>query len=167
MILTIFYQKNLNIDSFRHFYDVGNVRAKRISKFFKEFSNTSAEQTESHPNICAKEFCNYKNEKVIDVEENPLNWWREKKSRFPNLWNVAKNYLATPASQASSERIFLVQGNTIYDKRKLLDPTIVEEMAFLHDNADLGNVIENSPVIPNILSMSFKIVRKCPKMSSN
>lgn len=115
-------------------------RAKRISQFFKKLSKKTSEEARTPWKICEKEFGYYVDEDIIDFDKNPLYWWRENKSRFPNIWNVAKNYLATPASQASSERIFSIQGNTIYEKRKQLDPTVVEQMAFLHDNDSIGEL---------------------------
>ena len=64
---------------------------------------------------------------------NPLDWWRIKEQQFPLLAKLAIQLLAKPTTSAPSERVFSTAGLTISKLRSRLDPTVANELVFLHD----------------------------------
>ena len=64
-----------------------------------------------------------------------VSWWKMKVSEFPNIWRLARKYLALPATAASSERAFSIAGLIISAKQASLDPsTVVTDLQFLREN---------------------------------
>ena len=51
---------------------------------------------------------------------NPLEWWKINHSQFPTLSNMARDYLAIPATSVASEECFSLGKNLITDKRNCL-----------------------------------------------
>ena len=51
---------------------------------------------------------------------DPLVWFKRYEAVFPHVADVARAYLAVPASSASSERVFSDGGNIVRDKRSRL-----------------------------------------------
>ena len=81
-----------------------------------------------------QEFDSYLKDDLIDEKMCPLNWWKTNQKIFPNLTKLAKIFLAVPASQSTSERIFSSSGNVVTAKRSCLLPEHVNHLCFLHDN---------------------------------
>jgi hypothetical protein len=61
-----------------------------------------------------------------------LAWWKDKAKMYPRLARLARKYLATPASSALSERVFLRAGMTIAKDRASLLPPNAGQLVFLH-----------------------------------
>ena len=59
---------------------------------------------------------------------------RMKVSEFPNIWRLARKYLALPATAAPSERAFSIAGLIISAKQASLDPSTVTDLHFLREN---------------------------------
>jgi len=76
----------------------------------------------------------YKTKSKASFKTDPLHWWALHEEEFPILSNFAKSYLAIPASQASSERMFSAAKDVISDKRCLLNSEILEPLVLLHVN---------------------------------
>ncbi len=72
--------------------------------------------------------------------ENPLEWWKAHVQIFPNLFKLARKYLAIPATSVSSERLFSDAGNLINAQRTCLNTNLVEKMLFLKRNMNVMNV---------------------------
>ena len=53
---------------------------------------------------------------------------------YPALAQMARKYLAIPATAASSERLFSLAGNTVTDKRSRLTDENAENFIFPHSN---------------------------------
>ena len=49
------------------------------------------------------EFVMYENEREIGRNENPLEWWRLNKSKYPRISQMAYKYLSIMATSAPSE----------------------------------------------------------------
>jgi hypothetical protein len=68
---------------------------------------------------------------------NPLLWWGAFGVRtIPLLTQIARKYLAIPATSASSERSFSAAGKIVTDSRTKLDTASVEKLVFLKTNLD-------------------------------
>ena len=65
-----------------------------------------------------------------------LERWNAHKNSYPELTLLARIYLAIPASEVKSERLFSTAGNTITPKRSTLEPDFAERLLFMHQNVD-------------------------------
>ena len=76
------------------------------------------------------------------MEANPLVWWKKYDVNFPNLSQVARRYLAIPATTAPVERLFSVTGQVVTVKRNRLCPETVTLLVFLHETLPLFRQIQ-------------------------
>jgi hypothetical protein len=90
--------------------------------FMKELMKVEHRPTSlaTNSNIPA-EFREYCAEAI--TQEEPLQFWKRNARRFPVLAAMARDYLAAPASSASSERLFSAAGNFLTPKRNRLSPS--------------------------------------------
>ncbi|GMF30815.1 unnamed protein product [Phytophthora fragariaefolia] len=84
---------------------------------------------------CNAEVYRYLDE-VADTEfdVDPLEWWRLHGRPYPYLAPLARQWLACVATSVPSERAFSSAGNIINCKRAKLDPSLVRDLLFIHDN---------------------------------
>lgn len=66
------------------------------------------------------EFKIYLSLPLCDEDTDPLTWWKSNQLQFPTLSNMARDYLAIPATSVPSEEIFSLGKNLITDKRNRL-----------------------------------------------
>ena len=60
-----------------------------------------------------------------EEEIDPLQWWKNNETQYPNLAQMACDYLAIPASSVPSEQCFSLGKNLITDNRnKLAEKTV-------------------------------------------
>lgn len=78
----------------------------------------------------------YNETAYIEPDETVLNWWKRNSFLFPNLAKVARVYLAIPASNTTSERVFSMAGHIIQKRRTNLSPQNVDKILFVHFNLD-------------------------------
>ena len=64
---------------------------------------------------------------------DPLEWWRQRETKFPILVKLAKRILIIPATSAPSERVFSNAGITISNDRANLLPEKAEMLILMHD----------------------------------
>ena len=57
-----------------------------------------------------------------DEETDPLLWWQAHAKEYPNVSNMARDYLAIQATSVPSEQAFSIAGNTISKTRNCLLP---------------------------------------------
>lgn len=76
----------------------------------------------------------YLQEPTIAADENPLEWWRKHQLIYPTLAALAKAYLATPPSSASSERMFSVVAKIYNKSRNSLRDFRIEMLLFIRQN---------------------------------
>ncbi|KAL3761407.1 hypothetical protein ACHAWU_007366 [Discostella pseudostelligera] len=127
-----------------------SAKAATVSQMFhvssvkKSVTNKDAVDPNSVRNKCAVELSAFVDDGVwIPLNDadgdflNPLDWWRDNSTKYPNLALLALEYLAIPATSAPSERVFSRAGRLLTMKRALLSPDIAERMMFIKDNADL------------------------------
>jgi hypothetical protein len=63
-----------------------------------------------------------------------LTWWKENEKSFPVLAQIAKIYLAIPASQATCERSFSLAKRICSEDRTSLSPAHLEQLVFANQN---------------------------------
>jgi hypothetical protein len=56
----------------------------------------------------------------IDESADPLEWWKNNQQQFPTLSQMARDYLAIPATSVPCEQVFSTGKNLITDKRNRL-----------------------------------------------
>ena len=66
-----------------------------------------------------------------------------KVSEYPNIWRLARKYLALPATAASSERAFSIAGLILSVKQAPLDPSTVTD---LHFYVRIGNMCSHHKI---------------------
>eukprot|EP00117_Sycon_ciliatum_P006073 scpid76706/ scgid9762/ Zinc finger BED domain-containing protein 1; Putative Ac-like transposable element; dREF homolog len=79
----------------------------------------------------------FSEEPQIDLEADPLEWWRSNAYRFPNLAQLARRYLGVPGSSVPSERVFSAAGLLVTELRNGLSPAHIDASIFLACNATL------------------------------
>jgi hypothetical protein len=72
-----------------------------------------------------------------DYKIDPLFWWKSNLHQFPTLGELAKRYLAIPASQASCERLFSISKNDITETRTSMSHDLVESLLFIRKKKDI------------------------------
>lgn len=77
----------------------------------------------------------YLKEDMISFNQCPLNWWLNKKNKYPILAKMARIYLAIPATSTSSERLFSDAGNLLSSKRTKMNLELFQHIMFLKKNA--------------------------------
>ena len=84
--------------------------------------------------VARDEVTEYLAEKVTNITDNPLAWWKQNEEKFPLSARLAKKYLSLPASSAPSERIFSKMHAVVDKRRASLDPDRVERIVFIKEN---------------------------------
>ena len=71
-------------------------------------NNEATDQTTALPIIdkVSIEFENYRSERVIDADADPLKWWRRKQTSYRILSNLAKKYLCCRGTCCVSKELF-------------------------------------------------------------
>jgi len=70
---------------------------------------------------------------------DPLEWWQNNCSKFPNVWKLAERILSIPATSAPAERVFSAAANIIDKKRARITADNAEILMFLRGNKSLVN----------------------------
>ena len=81
-----------------------------------------------------KEFDQYLHYPKVDLETNPLEWWKLHDKQFPLLSELARRYLCICATSVPSERVFSTGGNVVTAARSALKPHNVSKLIFLASN---------------------------------
>ena len=82
----------------------------------------------------AKEFDQYLHYPKVDLETNPLEWWKLNDKQFPSLSKLAHHYLCVCATSVPSERVFSTGGNIVNATHNALKPHNVSKLIFLASN---------------------------------
>lgn len=73
---------------------------------------------------------------------NPIDWWIQKRHAFPNLFNLAVDYLTIPASSASIERAFSQSGLILSGRRHRLGARSLENEMMIKCNRTIIDEID-------------------------
>ncbi|XP_053562410.1 LOW QUALITY PROTEIN: E3 SUMO-protein ligase ZBED1 [Bombina bombina] len=90
-----------------------------------------------------EELSNFKSQKVLGLNEDPLKWWSDRLALFPLLPKVLQKYWCISATRVFPERLFSSSANVINAKRNRLAPAHVDEQIFLYEN--MRNCSEAEP----------------------
>ena len=71
---------------------------------------------------------------ILEMEEDPLIWWKVEHLRYPHLAKLAQKYLCLCATSVPAERIFSIAGQIVSDRRSALKPGRVDQLVFLARN---------------------------------
>lgn len=83
-----------------------------------------------------EELSNFKSQKVLGLDGDPLRWWSERQALFPLLLpRVLQKYWCVAATRAPPERLFGPAAAVVRAKRSRLAPAHVDEQVFLYENA--------------------------------
>lgn len=70
----------------------------------------------------------------LNIDCDPLIWWKENEWKLPLLANLARKYLCVPATSVPSERVFSTAGDIVSAQRAALDSDKVDMLIFLKKN---------------------------------
>jgi len=88
------------------------------------------------PGDVDNELRRYKDAMPIGPKDNPLMWWREHEKEYPVLNQLARRYLAIPASSAPSKLTFSKLGLVVEKRRNRLKPERAEAITVIRSNPD-------------------------------
>jgi len=102
-----------------------NKKSKGLSKILSHcFSNLVQLSLQQK---VKQEIDQYLTHPQLDIEGNPLEWWRSESVRYPILAKLARKYLCLCATSVPAERVFSCGGNIVCDKRTCLKPQRVDK----------------------------------------
>ncbi|XP_072560099.1 uncharacterized protein [Paramormyrops kingsleyae] len=76
----------------------------------------------------------YLSDPNITHTEDPLRFWDMQQAVYPHLYELAVQFLCTPASSVPCEWVFSKAGEVMNKKRNQLSPRTVEQILFLNKN---------------------------------
>ncbi|KAK3911914.1 E3 SUMO-protein ligase ZBED1 [Frankliniella fusca] len=82
---------------------------------------------------------------VLDMTQNPLQWWKVHAHSMPLLAKVARKHLCGQGSSVPSERVFSKGGNVVDDYRTCLTGEHVNQLVFLSMNKRFISVPKSKP----------------------
>uniref|UniRef100_A0A8C5LQ09 BED-type domain-containing protein n=1 Tax=Leptobrachium leishanense TaxID=445787 RepID=A0A8C5LQ09_9ANUR len=109
-----------------HYFDADTKRRTREMIHSSGTTNAAAQQLEV-----------YLAELPINRSDNPLDYWRMNKERFPVLALMARRYLSAPSTSTESERLFSAASHVLNEKRNRLSCDKAEQLLFLKRNLPL------------------------------
>lgn len=94
------------------------------------YLETEEERTVPTVNSAKDEVARYFDQPRERSIVDPFVWWKEHKQDYPLMAQLARKYLAMPATSVASERMFSFAGNTVSDKRTRLTCDAVSDIVF-------------------------------------
>ncbi|XP_027137116.1 zinc finger BED domain-containing protein 1-like [Larimichthys crocea] len=96
-------------------------------------SDADQSQEELHAQV-VEELSNYKSQRVLGLNEDPLLWWTSHAPLFPTLPKVLQKYWCVPATSVPCHRLFSSSGTVLCGKRNHIAPALVDQQVFLYEN---------------------------------
>lgn len=97
-------------------------------------SDADQSQEELHAQV-VEELSNYKSQRVLGLNEDPLLWWSSHAPLFPTLPKVLQKYWCVPAMSVPCHRMFSSSGTVLCGKRNRIAPALVDQQVFLYENS--------------------------------
>nr|CAI5817744.1 unnamed protein product [Callosobruchus analis] len=79
----------------------------------------------------------YLEQELLERDGDPLKWWRDHSSNYPNLSKVVIEKFGTVATSVPCERVFSKSGQLISERRSRISSSKVEKLMFLNVNSEL------------------------------
>jgi hypothetical protein len=116
-----------------------------LSGIFDPIFDTSVEDVGDGSGVCYfdRELTTYLSENSTreDAKLSAVQWWHKNRTRFPGVARLARRYLAIPASEAPSERVFSALNLTHTPQRSRMALDLSAMLAFLKGNHPLMEYI--------------------------
>ena len=109
-------------------------KKRNLSSLFKEKEDHDNLPILSPAQRINAEMQTYLNRPKLDLEDEPLLWWKHHATEFPILAKLARKCLCVCAMSAASERLFSTSGNIVTPRRSCLKPDKVNMLVFLANN---------------------------------
>lgn len=97
-------------------------------------SGSDQSQEELHAQV-VEEVSNYKSQRVLGLNEDPLLWWSSHAHLFPSLPKVLQKYWCIPALSVPCHRLFRSSGAVLHGKRNRIAPALVDQQVFVYENS--------------------------------
>ena len=97
-------------------------------------TSNDSENDFSHEEKVDKEMKRYEEYPPVDVDSDPLTWWRDEQMKFPVLGSLASKYLCICGPSVPSERLFSKGGNIVNTLWNRLSAEHVNMLIFLAKN---------------------------------
>lgn len=97
-------------------------------------SDSDQSHEELHAQV-VEELSNYKSQRVLGLNEDPLLWWSGHAPLFPTFPKVLQKYWCVPAMSVPCHRLFSSSGTVLCGKRNRLTPALVDQQIFLYENS--------------------------------
>ncbi|KAM9821152.1 E3 SUMO-protein ligase ZBED1-like [Neosynchiropus ocellatus] len=81
-----------------------------------------------------EELSNYKSQRVLGLNEDPLRWWSSHAALFPTLPKLLQRYWCIPATSVPCHRLFSPSGTALCGKRNRIASSLVDQQVFLYEN---------------------------------
>lgn len=104
-----------------------------LAALFCQFT-TDQSLEELHAQV-VEELGNYKSQRVLGLNEDPLVWWSSHAPLFPTLPKVLQKYWCVPATSVPCHRLFSSSGTVLCGKRNQIAPALVDQQVFLYENS--------------------------------
>lgn len=129
-IKNIMKQYKVTVPEIIHTDPNSSIKREKIllQDFFDEPSEENIDSADS-------EFIKYIQYSNFKIDQNILEFWKDKKEVFPRLFEMAKFYLAIPATSTPSERIFSMSGHTLQKRRSQLSGNSIKKLLFVKYNS--------------------------------
>ena len=105
-----------------------------MAELFGDLFKTQVGNNKPTLQLVKEEVSSYMTVDCIELESNPLAWWRTNEPTYPHIAKLAKRYLAVPATSVPSERVFSTAGDIVTASRSALCADNVDKLIFLSKN---------------------------------
>ena len=105
-----------------------------VSSLFADIATARSSKKPSTLELVESELNRYEQEELLDLDSDPLLWWKTHQVQYPSLSQLLKQLWSLPATSVRSEEIFSSAGNVLTQQRNRLLPEMVNMLVFLHDN---------------------------------
>ena len=99
-----------------------------------KFNLPNSDNEEETGNNSSTELIRYRSDPTTANENmSGLQWWKIHESEYPELSQLARKFLATPATTVPCERLFSMAGHLINKRRSTLSPEHANELLCLQN----------------------------------
>lgn len=106
---------------------------EKRKRFGINYSDSEEDETPDDLINIEQEWNMYLEEPECSYDEDPLQWWRERKAKYPNVVRLARKYLCIPATSVEAERTFSALGLLLSKRRLAMTAEHASMQMFLKD----------------------------------